>query len=164
MSIFRSKNKLLFSLLLLVLAAVVAWRALRTEAPRQTYQFEGRTMGTTYLVRAHGPVQMEPAELQKKVDKRLAELNRALSTWDPASELSRFNNLKPGEVMMPSNDFSIVLSAALRLWEATGGAFDPTVGPVVNLWGFGPEQRDAWPTEAELEAARSRIGTSHLIW
>jgi len=164
MAMTRFRGKILVPAALAVLAGSVLWFLMRTEVPRQSYQFEGKTMGTTYLVRAHGPVQFDPAEVQKKVEGRLAELNRALSTWDPNSELSRFNALPPGQVIMPSNDFSIVLSAALRLWEATGGAFDPTVGPVVDLWGFGPPTRNSAPTEAELDAARSRIGTAHLLW
>ena len=164
MAIFRVRKKYVLPLVLVFLGSIAVWSTLRKEAPRQLYQFEGKTMGTTYKVLAQGPVQLDPVALQKKVDFRLAELNHALSTWDPNSEISRFNAMTRRDVAMPSNDFSIVLSAALRLWKETGGAFDPTIGPVVNLWGFGPPERTSHPTDAELEAARLNVGTAHLHW
>lgn len=125
----------------------------------------GHTMGTTYSVRiAH--VQVRPRDLrrlQADVDAALAEVNRQMSTWDPGSEISRFNRAGANEPVAISPEFQFVVRRALEIAEATDGAFDPTVGALVNLWGFGPDGlRRAAPAPDQIAAARAVIGWRHL--
>jgi thiamine biosynthesis lipoprotein len=98
-------------------------------------------------------------EVQRQVDERLAEINRLMSTYDPESELSRFNRLNSSDWFAVSPETAEVVAAALEIAERTSGAFDPTVGPVVNLWGFGPDKsRTELPTDEAITAALARVG------
>ena len=139
------------------LALVGIWQAWRLSHPEKSITLRGETMGTRYLITAHGRVGLDEAALRNMVEARLSEINAALSTWDPGSEISRFNRMPAGTEMTVSTDFRVVLKAALQLAEESGGAFDPTIGPLVNLWGFGPERGQTTPTEAEITAARARV-------
>jgi thiamine biosynthesis lipoprotein len=146
-------------LLLLALAGVALWRGARGE---RALTLEGRTMGTTYHVTLRGREAPRAEVLQEAIDGRLRAISRSMSTWDPASEISRVNARPAGEPIPISPSFRTVLEAALRVGERTGGAFDVTVGPLVNLWGYGPAPHDHAPSRAEIEAARRRIGIRHL--
>jgi thiamine biosynthesis lipoprotein len=122
--------------------------------------FSGDTMGTRYRVTVVG--QVKP-ELQSKVDARLAKINSLMSTYDPDSELSRFNQSRNRDWFEVSNETARVVEFALQVAEKTDGAFDPAVGPAVNLWGFGPEgRRKKPPTDAEVEKVRQLIGCQNL--
>jgi thiamine biosynthesis lipoprotein len=118
--------------------------------------FSGDTMGTRYRVTVVGEVS---PDLQSKVDMRLVKINSLFSTYDPDSELSRFNQLRSKEWFEVSNETVSVVEFALQVAKKTDGAFDPTVGPAVNLWGFGPKGRHGKPPMAEeVEAVRNKIG------
>ena len=117
--------------------------------------FSGDTMGTRYHVTV-APVGLE---LQTLIDARLAEINRLMSTYDPQSELSRFNAAESTDWFAVSAETAKVVAFALELAEDSGGAYDPTVGPVVNLWGFGPgKRRQSPPTDEQIAAARQSVG------
>ena len=120
-------------------------------------------MGTTYTITVHGASADELAGLPVEIDARLRSINKAMSTWDPQSEISRINEMPFGQWVTVSEDFERVLNAAMSLSEATEGAFDTTVGPLVNLWGFGPAARDNPPDASALEEARRRVGYRNLV-
>ncbi len=95
--------------------------------------FNGKTMGTTYrVVYLDG----EERNFNKQIDSLLLVVNESLSTYIPDSEISRFNKYDTLVFKLPY--FTPVLKESKRIYELTSGAFDPTVGPLVNLWGFGP--------------------------
>ncbi|VGO12863.1 FAD:protein FMN transferase [Pontiella desulfatans] len=120
----------------------------------------GETMGTGYSIKITGKVkQSKLQELTRSIDDRLAEINRQMSTWDPESEISRFNHSDSLEPFECSDGFVEVVRRALELSESTGGAFDPTLQPLLNLWGFGSEaDGQRVPTDAEIAAIRETIG------
>ena len=123
-------------------------------------ELTGPTMGTHYRVSLRPlPEAHDRASLQAAIDTRLAAINRVMSTYDPDSELSRFNrNTGTGWVPV-SAELYTVLAEAQRLGELSEGRFDVTVGPLVNLWGFGPERASAGiPDESAIAAARLRVG------
>ena len=105
-----------------------------------TFELRGQAMGTTWSIRVVAPtdgsdVALEP--LRERVMTRLEDLENVFSTWRPDSEVSRFNAY-PGQDWFPiSPVFLEVLKQAIEVSELSGGAFDPTVGPLVELWGFG---------------------------
>lgn len=101
--------------------------------------WRGTTMGTTYSITLAGRVRpAELRELKSAVDERLAEVNTQMSTWDPNSEISQFNGSGTPDGFPVSAGFSEVIRRALEISAATDGAFDPTVKPLVDYWGFGP--------------------------
>ncbi len=115
-------------------------------------------MGTRYRVSVPAPQRTEAA-LRAGVERRLAAVDAAMSTWRVDSELARFNARTETAWVPVSPALYTVLKAAGEISEVTDGAFDVTVGPVVNLWGFGPERRPSTPpTAAALAAARARVG------
>ncbi len=123
----------------------------------------GATMGTTFGVEVVG-TDLEPAFLRAGVERVLRSVDERMSTWDPSSELSRFNASRSTEPFPVSEDTLAVVVAALQIGRLTGGAFDPTVGPLVELWGFGPSgPRAEAPAPREVEEARARVGLAHLL-
>jgi thiamine biosynthesis lipoprotein len=120
-------------------------------------------MGTNYTVTVDGASANALAGLSAEIEARLRAINKSMSTWDPSSEISRINKIPAGQRVTVSEDFNRVLTAAMSLSEATDGAFDVTVGPLVNLWGFGPTARGRPPSAAALAAARQRVGYGNLI-
>lgn len=136
----------------------------RPEVPQLA--LDGRTMGTSWSVRiAAPPDALDPAALQSALEERLAEVNALMSTYDPDSQLSRFNAAPPDVWFEVDPELLEVVGAARELSEATDGAFDVTVGPLVNLWGFGPGAevtRGEIPADADVAAALARTGWERL--
>jgi len=127
--------------------------------------FTGPTMGTTYHIKVVGfPLSANDiVRIQTEIDKRLELVNDQMSTYRPNSELSRFNQSKAVTDFSVSTATLNVINEAIRLNNITDGALDVTVGPLVNLWGFGPDNRpDSIPTAAQLADITQRIGIQHL--
>ncbi|MDW5500403.1 FAD:protein FMN transferase [Pseudomonas lundensis] len=126
---------------------------------------DGKTMGTSYSIRyVTGDDTPSAAKIQAEIDKRLELVNDQMSTYRPGSELSRFNASRVVDKPFPvSAATTEVVLEALRINRVTDGALDVTVGPLVNLWGFGPEGRpDKVPSAAELEHRRAWTGIEKL--
>lgn len=128
--------------------------------------FNGRTMGTTYEITlaTEAPLPMERRrELGDEIENKLIYINKLMSTYDPESELSTFNEQPPGTCVRLALETFEVMSQSKTLFERTSGAFDPTVGPLVELWGFGAQtQRREVPAPEAIEAARARVGFDAL--
>ena len=106
-------------------------------------RFAGETMGTTYRVSVRQlPPSVDASRLQTELANILDTVNAQMSTYLSESELSQFNNLSSTEWTDVSPDVVTVLESALEVSRLSEGAFDVTVGPLVNLWGFGPEARE----------------------
>jgi FAD:protein FMN transferase len=146
-------------------ALLVFWSASVQAADLPVIAWEGRTMGSPYTVKVVGtnltPVQVEA--LKAEVEARLKEVNRQMSHYQPNSELSRFNRAPARTPFKVSPEFVRVVRFSLELFGLSKGAFDPTLAPVINLWGFGEktEQRTV-PSEADLRAALKTTGCQHL--
>lgn len=120
---------------------------------------QGHTMGTTWSVRAVLPVELTLRSWQGVIQAAVDLVDGQMSTYKPASALSRFNQSPAGTWhVLPSECFEVV-AHALQVACDSDGAYDPTVGPLVNLWGFGPDAACSEPpAEAVIDAARERIG------
>ena len=125
---------------------------------------QGETMGTTYNVKYVVPEGSEPqSDLKKKIDKRLNEINALMSTYDTGSELSRFNQNRYTKPYPVSAETLTVVNEALRLGEMSNNVLDVTVGPLVNLWGFGPNKRpETVPTEQQINDVRAYVGLDKI--
>ena len=136
---------------LAVLAALAACG--RPPAPEQ---FDGPTMGTTYsVVVTRLPAGLARSDVQALIDGVLGDVDRHLSTYDPDSEVSRFNASTRTDWQEVSRRLYDVVALARQVYRESGGAFDATVGPLVQLWGFGAggaADRDEPPPEAVGEA------------
>lgn len=134
-----------------------------SDAPERI-EFSGRTMGTTYSVVLFSKDPRHSADkIQTKVDTVLERVNAQMSTYDPNSELSQFNQLESTSPVVISRDLERVVSRALEIARITDGALDITVGPLVNLWGFGPNARpEKQPTQEQLDALSERVGYKKL--
>lgn len=120
----------------------------------------GGTMGTSYSVTLKGYVQRIAIDgLHQQIESALAEINRQMSTWDPDSEISVFNQSDESGPFPASPAFAAVVARALELGESTGGAFDPALQPLLNLWGFGSDggAREV-PSDADIAAAMEKTG------
>lgn len=125
----------------------------------------GQTMGSVYTVKVVG-TNLAPTDLtglKREMDDRLKKVNRQMSHYLPDSELSRFNQAPAIEPFKISPEFARVTRLALDLNRRSHGAFDPTLGPVINLWGFGETttQRQT-PPAGQLRAALQQTGCRHL--
>lgn len=121
-------------------------------------------MGTTWSVNLVASKSVPLLNVLQDVQTELDRVVAQMSTWEADSDLSRFNHAPAGSWHGLPEDFFAVLSYALSVAEASNGAYDPTVGPLVNLWGFGPDpKRGAEPSAFELSAARARCGWRQVL-
>ncbi|WP_245932407.1 FAD:protein FMN transferase [Isoalcanivorax indicus] len=146
---------LLFALLLILQGCDRAERIERIGGP---------TMGTVWQVQMAGlPAGSSVEQIQDDLEALLALVNRQMSTYIEDSDLSRFNQAEADTWQRIPPDFARVLASALRMADISDGAFDPTVGPLVNLWGFGPDGRRREPPAADVLAeTRARVGWQQL--
>ena len=130
------------------------------------HELGGPTMGTRWSVKFWHPIGTpSPARtvLRDAIVGALDEVVRQMSPWEPDSDLSRYNRAASGCWQALPEPFFSVLRGALDLARDSGGAYDPTVGPVVDLWGFGPAPaRDTAPSATELRSAHARVGWRRL--
>ena len=131
---------------------------------QQEHVIRGRTMGTTYLVKVVAGGFLDPEGLKEKIDKRLDEINQSMSTYRKDREISRFNRFdRIGEKFEISNDFLQVMRVGQKIHRLSNGAWDGTVNPLVDLWGFGRSgRRDKIPPKSQIAALLSEIGFANI--
>jgi len=140
----NAQKNIIYSIILLLLVVIVyLYRqnkegseelgAVTTDDAVGRIVIDGQTMGTSYRVVYLDP---EGRNFKPAVDSLLLVFNQSLSTYISDSEISRFNQSDSLVFELPF--FLPVLESSKEVFELTDGAFDPTVGPLVNLWGFGP--------------------------
>jgi len=154
----RSQINLLFITMLVLMLA-----ACDKPAATTALVLEGKTMGTVWRVSLAGIESERKAELQQRIQQRLDADDAELSTWKADSVLSRFNQSRELSPQPVSENMADIVTTSLRIGRQTGGAMDITVGPLVNLWGFGPtKQPGHTPDAAQIAAARAQTGLQHL--
>ena len=155
------KKSTLLTLTSLFILIGLAFLTLRpTEPALPVSQFTGLTMGTTFTVTLAGDIPAPTLETVKQESFAVLEgINQQMSTYLPTSEVSRFNDAQTTEWMPVSTATAEVVDLALRIGSETAGAFDVTVGPLVDLWGFGPTPRpDQVPASADIDGLLQTIG------
>ncbi len=126
-------------------------------------ELRGQTMGTTYMVKLFDPPSNLGVSMNEVVDAELRRVNDQMSTYLKSSEISRFNQSDSTNWFDVSPQTASVVEYAIEVARKTDGAFDPTVGPLVNLWSFGPETRNLTvPSDAQIETTRKQIGFQYL--
>ena len=145
-------NRLAFSLIILIFSC--------SSPQKEIVSIKGNTMGTTYNVKFL-PTTNNPIEIEENyiiIEKILKDINQQMSTYIPSSEISTFNQLQSTDWFKISEDFSNVLKKSFNYYEMSGGQYDVTVMPLVNLWGFGPEIFESPPTQALIDSVMTFIG------
>lgn len=128
----------------------------------------GNTMGTTYTIKIVDDnfegKNLSEEILGSRLDAELQRINGLMSTYDDTSELSRFNQASISELFPVSLEIQEILHMSKMIHDQSNGAFDVTVGPLVNLWGFGPgHSRDIVPSDEAIAAAKALTGFELLI-
>jgi thiamine biosynthesis lipoprotein len=152
----RSSLRLRLQLSAVLASLAVVSSCASLSSPRELH---GEGLGSTWSVTLAGPMPRDLGTIGRGVQERLDSLARQLSRWDPTSALSQIN-ASPGEdwQSLPPELFT-ALSHALALAANTGGAYDPTVAPLVDVWGFGTRgRRYEPPPPADIAIARARVG------
>ncbi|MDG1819744.1 MAG: FAD:protein FMN transferase [Porticoccaceae bacterium] len=125
-------------------------------------KISGSKMGTSYHVTIVAD-QPAPADLAEQIDQVLSAVDQSMSTYKKQSELSQFNRLPVSESVKASDQLWSVLQTSEKIWRQSNAAFDPTVGPVVDLWGFGPvATEDTIPQDQEIATALENSGYEYL--
>lgn len=127
-------------------------------------QLSGATMGTQYSIKiADALNNLQTTQLQTEIDAILEHINSSMSTYRKDSELSRINQAQHDDWIVISDELLTVIDKAQTFSRLSNGAFDITVGPLVNLWGFGPDFKDDQiPDNASIDSLKEKIGYQKL--
>jgi len=156
-----------FSLLPVLLPLAVPQAQEQPARERHVSEFRGLTMGGTFSVKIVTPKdELETPSLQdvdRVLRSSLDRIEGLMSTWDPDSELSRFNRSTSLEPFTVAPETFAVFKWSLDVGSVTGGALDVTVAPLVDAWGFGPSgPRKTLPTNDEIERLRQAVGLDRV--
>jgi thiamine biosynthesis lipoprotein len=159
-TIFTKSQWLIASLAILVLVGCAKQNA-------QIVTVNGKTMGTTYSVKylpSDGKGSISTQQLTNLLDERLIQINQLMSTYISDSELSMLNDAPAHQAFPISEETASVIRKALELSELSDGMLDIAVGPIVNLWGFGPNLRpEKIPSPEQLLAAQALTGAKSFV-
>jgi thiamine biosynthesis lipoprotein len=150
--------------LILILVFLLSGCVNNSSVEKYPFQFSGPTMGTSFTIKASQlPEGVRTRRLETLIKRRLAEINQQMSTYIVDSELSVINSSKNTGAQFISPELFKLLFAAQEISVATGGAYDVTVGPLVNLWGFGPDKTlNQTPTDEQIQQALANTGYNKL--
>ena len=155
-------DTILFTVSALSLAGLTACQ----QSPDYNYLI-GETMGTSYHISYQLPENVTEADVQTAIDERLQQINDSMSTYQSDSTISKFNQLGQNTPITIDSDFSHVLDISRQVYAQSGGAFDPTVIPLINTWGFGStmtvERLQSPPSAAEIAQARALVDFDSVV-
>jgi thiamine biosynthesis lipoprotein len=153
------KDKTQFGLLVCALVALIVCGCRDTSPELQ--EMRGETMGTRYLLKcAVSPERV--LEIQADVDALLEQFDAELSNWNPDSWVSQFNQSESVEWQDAPESVLRMLEASKTVHALSGGAFDVTISPLIELWGFGSENRAGLPDQTAIEEQLQSIGMDQL--
>lgn len=141
---------------------LVAATALGCDRGADYRSLSGQTMGTTWSVKYKALARPDHAVLQQDIQTILDNVNGQMSTYQDNSELSVVNRAEVGQWQRVSGDLFRVIETARQINKDTEGVFDITVGPLVNLWGFGPDEPQGVPTANQIKNARTAVDMNLL--
>ena len=154
----------IFSRVILGLIFLTLFAGCQQQKNAEPVQLSGLTMGTTWSVSLLPDVEgLNPNALKRLLQQRLDQINGLMSTYDPASEISRFNTKLSDDWFPISAETAEVIRLSRQISQLTNGAFDITVGPLVELWGFGATKRtEHIPGPKQVSALLDRVGYEKL--
>lgn len=130
----------------------------------EVLELVGATMGTQYKVIAVDPTkQIAKADVQNAIDGALLKVNKQMSNWDSSSQISQFNAQRGNAKFNMSAELAQVMQAAEQVNIASEGRFDTTMGPLIELWGFGASGKQGVPSESAIREAQARSGQQNTL-
>ena len=164
-SLFTNKNNTIALYGVIGLIGTVSLTACQ-QTPDYNY-LSGETMGTSYHISYQLPDDVDETAIQAAIDKRLQDINDSMSTYQADSTISKFNQLGKDTPIAIDSDFSHVLEASRQVYQQSGGAFDPTVMPLIETWGFGStmtvERLQSPPTALEIAQAKALVDFESVV-
>ncbi|MCG8619233.1 MAG: FAD:protein FMN transferase [Desulfobacterales bacterium] len=149
---------------LLTLSLILSVPGLSGAATKKEILITGKTMGTFYRIKFLTRKDVSQSLWEKKVKIRLKEVNARLSMYQKDSEISRFNRTPENQAFRLSRDFYAVLLQCRDLHDRSQGAWDGTVKPLVDLWGFGTREKTGQlPVDSDIRAALAKTGFARLV-
>ena len=136
----------------------------QVDQPLYLVELNGNALGTTWLVKALPHKSIDREELKKSIGQRLAHYEKIFSHWRKDSDLSKFNSNKSTKPVEIHHEIHELLKHAQWMYQQTAGTFDPAIGQIVNLWGFGPDgkHRSTIPKDEEVLEALHSSGMNQL--
>jgi thiamine biosynthesis lipoprotein len=153
--------QMFFKVQLVIIIAVIFTSCSPAKVPET--HLSGPTMGTTYNVKFVAIDGVDKNKIQQQIDQLLININQLMSTYISDSELSRFNQWQSTDPFPMSAQTIAVLNEAKRIGDMSSGLLDVTIGPLVNLWGFGPQSRpEKIPSNELIQATQQLVGLDKL--
>ncbi|MEQ8338515.1 MAG: FAD:protein FMN transferase [Cyclobacteriaceae bacterium] len=153
-------RKLVIRIILSIGLLILIFQFFTSQPEVEPVHLEGKTMGSiVYNVKY---TDEDNTNYKTEVDSILISLNNSLSTYINDSEISRLNQLQ--EIQNPSDMFKVVMKKSEEIWIATYGAFDPTIGPLVNAWGFGPNGKPNFLDSVVVDSLIQYVGFGKLLF
>lgn len=157
----RKKNNIKIIILLLALSLLLLYSYHSSFRP--ILQLTGATMGTRYHISIiQNEVKLDKKALHYAIKQRLEQINQSMSTYRENSEISRFNHSRTANWFPISDDFFQVMTQAITAYKDTQGAFDPSIYPLVYLWGFAKKIKFKPPSKRQIQTALNRTGFQHM--
>jgi len=153
------------AVIIILLIGLVCYLNFQHQTNEHLISFAGQTMGTTYHIKvlADKNTAIDNESLKNEIDQRLTQIDHKMSTYKDDSELSRFNQFTPQQWMLISPELMCVVNCGQKLSATTNGAFDITIGNLVNLWGFGPTiNSTVIPSTETINQLQQNIGYNKL--
>jgi FAD:protein FMN transferase len=130
--------------------------------PTGIQEMRGEVFGAYYIIKYVG--QLDQVKFLNELNTFFKDFNDEFSTYQKSSVISQFNSAAASYKLKTSPRFIQMLHVAKRLSEQTKGAFDPTLGPVIKLWGFGGGDVKTAPSQKDLKEAMSKVGFNLIAW
>ena len=156
-----------YKALLAIISTVTVISLTACQQPPEYHYLSGETMGTSYHITYKLPDNANEADIQAAIDKRLKQINDSMSTYQDDSTISKFNRLAKDTPIVIDADFSQVLAISRQVYEQSNGAFDPTVMPLIETWGFGStmtvERLQDPPSALEIAEAKALVDFASVV-
>lgn len=124
--------------------------------PNSIHTLTGQTFATFYTIKINS--RKIPKDLQTKITHKLNEINSCMSAFDPSSEISKINRSPAQTWIDLSPEMTVLMKEARCIHHITNGTFDPTIGPLINLWGFGPNNFITIPDDLDIQQTLTFTG------
>ena len=154
-----SKFKYIYAILLLTILIFSCKKEVEEKEKNIIKNEKGYALGTTYNIKYENLV--DDVDFKKEIEKVIEEVNKSMSTYIPSSDISKIN--KGDSSIIVDAYFKEVFYKAKEVWKKTEGTFDPTVGSLVNAWGFGPEDQLNNISQTQIDSILNYVGFEKLI-
>lgn len=130
---------------------------------RQTVLISGQTMGTSYRVKAVLGTAQDREQVKARIESNLYDFDLEMSNWNPKSWVTAFNDSESTDWQDIGNSALEIIAMAQEVSTASEGAFDITISPLIESWGFGVTGREGVPSAEAIEELRAFVGFDKIL-